>query len=359
MQITTGKQTVAQRAVIYGPEGIGKSTLGSQFPKPVFIDVESGTSQLNVSRTDKPTSWSMLLGIVGELTRDHHGFETVVIDTADSAERLCLAHVCAVGQKESIEDFGYGKGFTKMGEEWNKLLNSLTQLRDGGMNIVLLAHSYLRKFEQPDEFGAYDRYEMKLSKQIAPVTKEWADMVLFLNYETIIIKDEKTNSAKAAGGQRVIHTEHHVCWDAKNRHGLPSKMEFSKNGFFSKLAGCFPTATGTPPRAPEPKAEAAGASIAEARHKAQEAAQAKIQEMKAVAKKEVTQAVDSTAFHPALYDLMTRDGITDAEIQNVVAKRGYFPADTPLHNYPTDFVNGSLVACWEKVKGAIIANRTF
>lgn len=343
MQITTGKQITAQRVVIYGPEGIGKSSLGAQFPKPLFIDAESGTSQLDVARTDKPTSWTMLLSMIGELKRDHQGFKTLVIDTADAVERMCLSHVCAVGQKESIEDFGYGKGFTKMGEEWTKLLNLLTDLRDTGMNIVVLAHSNLRKFEQPDEFGAYDRYEMKLCKQVAPTTKEWADMVLFITYETIVIKDEKTNSTKAAGGQRVIFTEHHVCWDAKNRHGLPPKLTFPKNAGFAGIASCFAetaTVASEPARVATPKPTATKPAAPKAEPEAP-----------------VAMTVDKTAFNSPLYDLMGRDGITEEEVQAVVARRGYFPADTPIHNYPTDFVNGSLVACWDKVKTAIIANR--
>lgn len=336
MKITSGKQPSAQRVVVYGPEGIGKSTLGSQFPNPVFIDVESGTKQLDVARVEKPSSWSMLISQIEEFTRDHHGYKTLVIDTADAAERLCINNVLAVGQKESIEDFGYGKGFTKVGEDWAKFLNALTELCESGMNVVVLAHSSLKKFEQPDEFGAYDRYVMKLTKQVEPLTKEWADMVLFVNYETLVVKDEKTNSVKAVGGQRVIWTEHHASWDAKNRHGLPAKLTFPKTGFFNSIAHCF-GASATPTKAAvRSEPEAAKVVVTEAPK---------------------TTTEDKAAFNAPLYDLMERDGITEAEIQAVVAKKGYFPIDTPVGNYPADFVNGSLVACWPKVKAAIIASR--
>jgi hypothetical protein len=85
----------------------------------------------------------------------------------------------------------------------------------------------MRKFEQPDEMGAYDRWEMKLTKKTAPMLKEWADMVLFCNYKTEVITDQNTKSKKATGGRRVMYAAHHPCWDAKNRFSLPDQMDMS------------------------------------------------------------------------------------------------------------------------------------
>ena len=99
------------------------------------------------------------------------------------------------------------------------LLNFLTDLSEQGINIVLLAHSHLRKFEQPDEAGAYDRWELKLGKRTAALSKEWADLVLFANYRTLVTDID--GKKKASGGERVVYTSHHPSWDAKNRHGLP------------------------------------------------------------------------------------------------------------------------------------------
>lgn len=92
---------------------------------------------------------------------------------------------------------------------------------------MVIAHAQMRKFEQPDEMGAYDRWELKLQKKVAPLLKEWADMVLFLNYKTKLIRSDKTNSVKARGGERVIYASHNPCWDAKNRHGLPDEFALS------------------------------------------------------------------------------------------------------------------------------------
>ena len=48
MEITRGKVQKAKKVVIYGPEGIGKSTFASRFPDPVFIDTEGSTNDLSL-----------------------------------------------------------------------------------------------------------------------------------------------------------------------------------------------------------------------------------------------------------------------------------------------------------------------
>lgn len=109
MQIIRGKQKTALKVVVYGPEGIGKSTFAAQFPNPLFIDTEGGTKHMDVARTPKPTSWVMLLGLVKECIADPSLCGTLIIDTMDWAELLCSRYVCDKAQKKSIEEFGYGK----------------------------------------------------------------------------------------------------------------------------------------------------------------------------------------------------------------------------------------------------------
>ena len=232
--ITKGKVESAKKVVIYGPEGIGKSTLASQFPDPVFIDTEGSTKELDISRYPTPEYWKMILDFI-ENANEERQFKTVVIDTADWAEQFCIKSVCEMHSVKGIEDIGYGKGYVYVSEEFTKLLRECDKLVEAGINVVFTAHAQMRKFEQPDELGAYDRWEMKLSKKVAPLLKEWADMVLFCNYKTTVITDSKTQSKKASGGKRVMYASHHPCWDAKNRFGLPEQMEMS----FDQIAHIF------------------------------------------------------------------------------------------------------------------------
>ena len=176
LNITKGKIDRALKVVAYGSEGIGKTTFAAAFPEPLFIDTEGGTAHMDVRRIDRPQSWEELLSIVNEVAADPNVCKTLVLDTADWAEALCVTHVCQKYKQNSIESFGYGKGYTYLAEEFSRLFSALDAVIASGKHVVITAHAKMRKFEQPDEQGAYDRWEMKLSKQIAPLLKEWCDI---------------------------------------------------------------------------------------------------------------------------------------------------------------------------------------
>ena len=251
LPLIRGKVSKPQRVVIYGPEGIGKSTLSAAFPEPVFLDTEGGTIHLNVTRFPKPETWDDVLSFISQLSQAKHDFNTLVVDTVDWLERLLVEHICRKSHKDGIEDFGYGKGYTYLAEEFSRFLQSLEALRETGMNLVMVAHSTIRKFEQPDAAGAYDRYELKLSKQCAPLLKEWCDLLLFVNYFTKVT--EKDGKQKAVGGkERRIYTSHCAAFDAKNRHELDDVLPMA----FESIAHVIPATVSktekVQPPAPKP-----------------------------------------------------------------------------------------------------------
>lgn len=330
MEITRGKIMGAQKVVVYGPEGIGKSTLASQFPDAVFIDTEGSTKHLDVARTMKPPTWANLLDQIKYFTKNPEALGTLVIDTADWAEQLAAVDVCSKVHKQSIEDFGYGKGYVYLAEEFAKLLNALDEIIEQNINVVLVAHAQLRKFEQPDEMGAYDRYELKLTRKTAPLIKEWADMILFANYETYVVKTEE-KKAKAQGGKRVMHTTHHPCWDAKNRHGLPDKMPFE----YAQIAHCFsPVEVKVQPK-PEP----------EKPKKKQEVKKAE----PVFLGEEQSQEEGLDRINPLLASLIASDGVTLAEVKRAVVSKEYYTDDVEVWDYDPEFVDGVLISAWAQV----------
>lgn len=234
MKISKGRQRVPIKVVVYGPEGIGKTTLASQMPDPLFLDIENGTKQLDVTRIDQDfKAWNQVTAVLNELdealTQDRNFCRTLVIDTIDVAETLLSERIVEEAHSEKIQslsDFAYGTGQVKLRERMNEFLKKLDSLREKhGIHIVLLGHSHLQRCEKPDETGSYDRFELKLTHKVASRVKEWCDVMLFLNYKTqVITPSNKMEKNKLVGGQRVIYTTHHTAWDAKNRFNLPEEL---------------------------------------------------------------------------------------------------------------------------------------
>ena len=111
LAIRRGKIRRPQKVVIYGPEGVGKSTLAGLTPEPVFLDTEGGTHHLDVVRFDSAATWEEITDSISQLAKSDHEFRSLVVDTADWLEKRLAEFLCRKSNMDSIEDFGYGKGW--------------------------------------------------------------------------------------------------------------------------------------------------------------------------------------------------------------------------------------------------------
>ena len=306
LKIIEGREKRPLKIVIYGPEGIGKSTFASKFPDPLFIDTEGGTSNLDVRRIKCSKSWDELLLIVKEIIKNPTICKTLVLDTADWSETMCINAVTEKYRKNNIEDFGYGKGYTYLLDEYTRLLSLFDELIEVGINVVITAHAKPRKFELPEEQGAFDRYEMKLTRQVAPVIKEWCDALFFVNYKIYVVTTEN-NTKKAQGGKRVLYTTHNPTYDAKNRFDLPEELELK----FEAIEHLFDGQ-----------------------------------------KKELvipTNASGMTVVFERLNKMIIDTEVTEADVQKVVASKGHYKEDEPITNYSDEFITRWIIPNWEKI----------
>jgi hypothetical protein len=180
-KVQRGRQTMPPRVLMYGTEGIGKSTFGSQTPKPIFIQTEDGLDEIDCDKFPLATRYDEVITALTDLRREEHDYETVVIDSLDWLERLVFDKLCAEHNAASIEQVagGYSKGYTLALNFWRELIEHLNALRNQrGMVILLIAHSKVERFEDP-ESSPYDRYSPRLHKHAAALVSEWCDAVLF------------------------------------------------------------------------------------------------------------------------------------------------------------------------------------
>ena len=227
----------APRIMVYGVEGIGKSTFGAGAPNPIYILTEDGLGSLNVDHFPLATSFQDVMDAIASLYKENHAFETVVIDSLDWLEAIIQREI---EQKYDAKDLAYGKGSLIAAERWREILDGLNALRnDKGMAVILIAHTTIKRFDSP-EVEPYDRYQPKLQERSNAVVREWADAVLFANYKTIVKKDDvgfnQTNNRGISTGERLLFTSERPAYMAKNRYNMPESIPLSWDAFAEAIS---------------------------------------------------------------------------------------------------------------------------
>ncbi len=236
-QVHSGRKHSPPRFLIYGIEGIGKSTTASQAPKPIFIQTEDGLNEIECDSFPLAEKFSDVINRISVLLNEPHDYQTIVIDSLDWMERLIWDYLCNEYGVSGIEkvDGGYARGYTHALTQWREVLNGLNALRNKcRMCVILLAHAKVEKFDDP-EHSAYDRYSPRIHKHANALVTEWADGVLFATRKLITKSEDsgfnKTRTIAAGlgkdGGERVLRCVGSPSCIAKNRYNLPAELPLS------------------------------------------------------------------------------------------------------------------------------------
>lgn len=253
-QVQRGRLKLPHRHLFYGPEKIGKSSLAADAPAPIFLDVEGGSVELEVARYPfrdgegghVPHGYDDVLGAIDDLLTAQHSYETLVIDTIDALEALIHAHVCKANGKANIEAFGYGKGYKVALTEMRVLLSRLDAIRARGMQVILLGHSLVKTFKNP-EGEDFDRYQLCMHDLTAAEVKGWCDVIGFMRFDGGAAKlvGDDSKAARARGwstGRRLIHLAREAAWDAGSRLSLPAEIELGVANPWAPFAAAKDTA---------------------------------------------------------------------------------------------------------------------
>ena len=224
-EIIKGAVPRAQKVCVYGPEGVGKTTFASKFPKPLFLDLERGSCAYDVDRA-YPETVAEVEQILDNVAVGGTGYETVVIDSYDALWRIYAHQIAAAKNVKNIEDTAYQNGVKVVADTLSRLLRRRGDaLIEVGVNLVVLAHTEVKKHDDPVAGQSYDRYQFRVQRLSAYVLREGMDSVLFANFDTKVVQDAGGKVRGIGGKERVLITCRTAASDGKSRYALPEKME--------------------------------------------------------------------------------------------------------------------------------------
>ena len=234
------------RILIYGSEGIGKTTLAASADQVIVAPLEDGLVGVSCDRFPEMESYASLLSALEALQDQEHGYQALALDSLSALERFIWDEVCQESGVSSIEKAagGFGKGYVLALTYWRELLTRLDQLRDQReMVILLIAHAKVERYEDPQSI-AYDRYAPRLHKHASALVCEWCDAVLFatrkLRAQTEDLGFGRTRTIAhglgGGGGDRVLRTVGSPACLAKNRFSLPEELPLSWDALMTALS---------------------------------------------------------------------------------------------------------------------------
>lgn len=262
--LTSTKRADPPVTLLYGVDGIGKTSLAAEFPNPLYLftegekppsDIEIATPRDDKGKPRAIQSFDELMdyetGAFAQLLAGGHDFKTVIVDSLDGFAPLSDAVTAARIGAASVTDnskgspAAYGNGITETAVEWGRFMKACSALSHAGMYVVLLAHPEIKRFDSPVT-DPYDRYVVKLNKHASAVVRERCDVVGFMN-RRVSLKTKELNSKKevthAEGGKEIqIHLNEGAGFLAKNRFGAPDAIPYRKGQGFAELSKYWPAA---------------------------------------------------------------------------------------------------------------------
>lgn len=246
MGLLAGVQSVAAkqppRVFLYAREKFGKSSLGAYAPKPIFFMTRGETGLVELISSgrvpptphfpydaNKPPTWGTLTQGIKELTYEPHDFRTFFIDTANGAEILCQEHIRNSQFGGRQDKFAaYGKGWDACKVAWGDLLASLDLLRSTRhMAIVFLAHTQIKKFDDPTTAEQYDKYRPACQEKLWELTHKWADCICFGQFLASLYETESGKTKARQEMERAICFQESPAWEAGNRYGIQGTISVS------------------------------------------------------------------------------------------------------------------------------------
>ena len=237
---------VPPKIILYGRNGIGKSTFALKAPNPVFLDLDENIYELpcisNKTLGIPIRTYDDVLGFLGTLFNEDHEFKTLVIDSLSSLEKLIIQKVLKDSNVASLASFQYGQGYQKMMPLWDRVLEKLKNLWSHKKLIIIMLAHHKEKREEHLTGASYMQYQINLYEKSSELLRNWCSCVLFaedeIELENEIVEFNRSIS-KVKSSTRVLHTDGGTTFLAKNTYNLPLKLPLDWNVLFNHIQAYY------------------------------------------------------------------------------------------------------------------------
>ncbi len=226
--------------LLYGASKISKSTLCSSTDHALFLATEAGLNSLDVFQ-QPILNWQGLCVAVADIEKGDHPFKTIILDTVDNAYKMCADHICRKSNIQHESDLGFGKGFSLVNNEFQRVLTKLSLLPYG---LYLISHAQDKEMDTPT--GKRMKTIPTLPGKAREIVLGMVDIILFCDVEMVPGPEGKKIE------RRVMRTKPSALYEAGDRtKRLPETIDLDFNAFVDAYKSDTP-APEPPPATSQP-----------------------------------------------------------------------------------------------------------
>lgn len=127
---------------ISGEKKCGKTAFCAQFPNHLIFEFECGNaSHIKCNYVDIP-NLNVFLGLLKEAQAGLNGIKTIILDEVNILYKMLVNKLCKDANVLDPMDLGWGKGYKRINDDFDRYLNILQSLDCG---IIYTSHSELRE----------------------------------------------------------------------------------------------------------------------------------------------------------------------------------------------------------------------